>query len=280
MTGLFSFQTINCDLNPDTKTLWISPKGDSFQLNLEQLNEWNILLSWCYSRTEISNICIRSNSPVFCQDPNTDAIAHLDSEHFKKVYAKLHKVIFTSVFLPQTIIVDLAQGGSGLSAELALTGDLKIMNKEGSLSFNAMEKGLPTSQSTNIMLSFLIGQAKARKWILGGGTIQPTELISSGFIAHLYEGTEDKEKLVTKLQRQINTQSPVTRIQVKRLMLEPLLQQYETLMKEDCEIINASLSIEDWKRYSFCEKNQIPVEYLNPVELAKSINREEEKDYG
>ena len=209
------------------------------------LFELESLFAWCTTRVEINTIFIDSSSAEFSTGLDLDSLSSLSANQLNKINTKLHKIIFSMMQLPQTILMDLGHGCETIASEFALGADIRIAHKDAKVSFNHCHYGLVPAAGGMSMLSTLVAPSFSRAWILSGATITEQALTQSGFLTETY--SDNKNDLVSKILGKIANLAPVQRIQAKLGLFETLRPQFENGIVMDRKIAKASMVSEDWR---------------------------------
>jgi len=233
---------------------------------MEMLFELESLLAWCTSHIEINSIFINSSSVFFSQGIDKETLSSLNVTQIEKLTIKLQKIIFSMMQLPQTIVIDVAEGAQNIASEFIIGADLRIGKKGAKISFDHGRLGLIPSSGGMSMLSLIFGQAHAKNWLLTNDIISEESLHSSGFLQETYD-QENRQNLITKILRDINEIAPIQRIQTKLGLFESIRPQLEAGIMNDRKIAKASLISEDWKKI----KNK-PEENIDSFMPAKSMS--------
>lgn len=248
MQTLFNYTTLSTRLEKTTRTLFVTLNRPDWSnaFRLEMLFELEGLLAWCTTRVEINSIFFDSSTSIFSTGLEYETLSGTTSEHLSKVNAKLQKIIFAMMQLPQTIIMDLGEGSETLASEFALGADIRIASKSSQISFNHCKFGLVPAAGGMSMLSTLIAPSFARSWVLSGSPIKSDVLVESGFLNRTYDA-ESKTETIKELLNEIYKLAPVQRIQAKLGLFETLRSQFEAGIVMDRKIAKASMVSEDWR---------------------------------
>jgi len=248
MQTLFNYTTLSTRLEKTTRTLFVTLNRPDWNnaFRLEMLFELESLFAWCTTRVEINSIYIDSSSAHFSTGLEYETLSGTTAEHLSKVNAKLQKIIFAMMQLPQTIVMDLGDGAETLASEFALGADIRIASKDTQISFNHCQYGLVPAAGGMSMLSTLVAPSFARAWVLSGAPISQKVLIESGFLNKTYT-SENRSEVIKDLLNDIFKQAPVQRIQAKLGLFETLRPQFETGIVMDRKIAKASMVSEDWR---------------------------------
>jgi enoyl-CoA hydratase/carnithine racemase len=246
-TTLFNYTTLSTRLEKSTRTLFVTLNRPDWNnaFRLEMLFELESLFAWCTTRVEINTIFIDSSSAEFSTGLDLDSLSSLSANQLNKINTKLHKIIFSMMQLPQTIVMDLGHGCETIASEFALGADIRIAHKDAKVSFNHCHYGLVPAAGGMSMLSTLVAPSFSRAWILSGATITEPALTQSGFLTETY--SDNKNDLVSKILSRIANLAPVQRIQAKLGLFETLRPQFENGIVMDRKIAKASMVSEDWR---------------------------------
>ena len=248
MQTLFNYTTLSTRLEKTTRTLFVTLNRPDWNnaFRLEMLFELESLFAWCTTRVEINSIYIYSSSALFSTGLEYETLSGTTAEHLSKVNAKLQKIIFAMMQLPQTIVIDLGDGSETLASEFALGADIRIASQDTKISFNHCQYGLVPAAGGMSMLSTLVAPSFARAWVLSGAPIAQKVLVESGFLNRTYS-SENRSEVIKDLLNEIFNQAPVQRIQAKLGLFETLRPQFETGIVMDRKIAKASMVSEDWR---------------------------------
>ena len=265
MSNLFNYNTLLISLNPNTKTLIVRLNRPDVQnaINTEMAFELESVLAWAGSHLEVNSILLSSTSDIFSVGIDPHELNSMDKTRIKKLMTKIQKVIHAMFYLPQTILVDLKNGASGIGAELTLGADIRIANRDSYIEFNHNNQGLTPACGGVGILGAIIPKSFARNWVLTSNKIQTSEMLLSGFILDTYEEDED---LISNLLSNISKQSQMARIQTKRSLLEFISPILDRVLAKEALFANATMEAPDWKKYSESRINDSfdPVEFIAP----------------
>jgi len=245
MQNLFNYTTLSTRLEKTTRTLFVTLNRPDWSnaFHLEMLFELESLFAWCTSKVEINSVFIDSCTPIFSTGVNPATLSSESSQHLDKINQKLHKIIFSMMQLPQTIIIDLKDGSETLGSEFALGADIRISAHDSRIQFNHNHYGLVPCAGGMSMLSTLINPSFARHAVLTGS---PVELIHSGLISKTYS-PDERNEMIQDILMEISKCAPISRIQAKLGLFEALRSQIETGIVMDRKVAKASMISEDWK---------------------------------
>jgi enoyl-CoA hydratase len=248
MFQLFNYTTLSTRLEKSTRSLYITlnrpDRGNA--LHQEMLFELESLLAWCTSRVEINSIFIDSCTSDFSPGVEAAALPHMNAQQIEKLSTRLHKIIFSMMQMPQTVLIDLGDGAANWAMELALGADIRICSVNAELKFDHARLGLVPAAGGMSFLSHLVPASFARPWLATGLPIPNEQREASGLIHRTYDSTE-RSDVVHALLAAVAAQAPVQRIQTKLGLFEAHRQQIETALVADLKIAKASRVSEDWK---------------------------------
>lgn len=247
-SNLFNYTTLSTRLEKSTRTLFVTLNRPDWNnaFRLEMLFELESLFAWCTSRVEINTIFIDSSTSEFSPGLDLDSLSSLSASQLDKITTKLHKIIFSMMQLPQTVVVDMGDGSQTIATEFAMGADVRIASKNAHISFNHCEFGLVPAAGGMSMLSTLVSPTFARSWVLSGKPISESALLQSGFINQTYNSVS-KTEIISELLSSIAKLAPVQRIQAKLGLFENLRAQFENGIVLDRKIAKASMVSEDWR---------------------------------
>jgi len=248
MFQLFNYTTLSTKLEKSTRSLHITlnrPDRNN-ALHQEMLFELESLLAWCTARVEINSIYIDSCTSYFSPGLEAEALPGMSAQQLEKLSARLHKIIFALMQMPQTVIVDLGDGAANWAMELALGADIRIASVNAELKFDHTRFGLVPAAGGMSFLSHLVPAGFARAWLATGSNISMEQREASGLIHRSYDSTE-RSHLVHHLLKSVAEQAPVQRIQTKLGLFEAQRPAIEAALTQDLKIAKASRVAEDWK---------------------------------
>lgn len=271
MNALFNYSTINVSLHKGTRTLNITFKPESQNINLETLFELESILAWASNRVEIRSILLNSESDFFSEGIDKNRLPTMSASKLQKISEKLQKIVHAMYHLPQTIIMDLGGGCFDIASELALGADIRVASENTIIAFNHNRVGLTPSSGGIGFLCTIVGQAMARNWTLTGNEINSEQLKNSGFIMEQYSEEQAREELISNLLQSIYLSAPVQRMQTKLGLLEHARLELERATKYERSVGKAAMTSEDWKE----EK---PQDFMQGKHMSHSVKLSIVKD--
>ncbi len=148
--GLFSYSKLKTRLYLEEKSLEITFVDDYF--SSEMFFELESLLSWCKVHVEVHSIIFQGNKNQFSNGFNKEEIQNIDEEKLSRLQNKFENILTSMRELSQVLVMNLGNGAYEQGLELALHGDVLLVNDETKLSFNPLEYGLVPSFSTTKIL--------------------------------------------------------------------------------------------------------------------------------
>ena len=267
MTSLFNYNTINTYLFSDTRTLRIELDSN---FSFEMLFELESILSWCTNKPEINSVYFTAKNGIFPATFANDELQEMSVEKLQKFNTKLRKLVHAMFYLPQTIIMDLGNGTSDFGCELSIGADIRVGTVRMSLNWNHLRKGLVASAGGTGILPLIIGQAQSRKWLLSNQNIYAQELLQSGYLTQTYQVESENKKLL----REINLQSPVSRIQTKRALLESMRAQLDHGKEIDENITSGALICLDYQKWD--EENSQNIQFVKTTEFSQFLQEQQQ----
>jgi len=267
MAKLFSFKALE---------LYPLKKYQSLILELKQpyfdstsINELEIFFAWVCSHLEVNSILITSKDPIFSRGLDLREFKKMPQKGFEEMLNKFQRLIYSMFFLPQSIVMDLGEEATGVGIEFGIGADIRIARKGVKINFDHLRKGLVPSCGGVGFLESIIPQTFVRKWILLAGNISEGDLLNSGLIHELYDGSN--LDLSHKYLKNINKHPPIPRIQAKRSLLESFLPRIERALEFESKFAFAGMSLGDWKKILDNKKNP----HSSPRDLSKLLKFKE-----
>lgn len=247
MTPIFNYQTLDVNLQKETRTLRVTlGKKAHHHLSLEVLFELESLLAWAMSRVEIHSILIDSHGQFFSKGHDKRVLSNLTEEQITKFNKKLQKITQAIGMLSQIVIVDLQEGARNVACELALAADIRICHRTCKVAFDHTKLGVLPCSGGISHLSSIIGQANTKNWLLSAMDISASKLEQSGFVFDSYT-TQTRAEVTQNILESIHDQASVSRIQTKLGISENSREQIEKMMNFERQVSKAALISEDWK---------------------------------
>lgn len=273
---LFNFKTLDVYVNQDNKsmTVYLNRPEDDNAINVNMIFELERFLKWLSEHIEVHSVLFTSRSQTFSTGLDQKEFGAMEDWRVKELMMKLQKLIYSMFFLPQTIIFDLKEKASGVAVELAIGGDIRIARAGCKISFTHLSEGLIPSCGGIGFLGAFIPKSFVRSWLFGHGPIRQESLVNSGFLTKLYRGDENNSAI--KWQNKLSKCSPISRIQLKRSLLEPLLPQLEAALNFETRFFEAALKTGDWKAI-FNSKEGVEVPFTNAKTIREKINQEKQR---
>lgn len=242
--SLFNYNTLSVSLDKTTRSMTVELNRPELKnsLNTEMIFELETLFTWLSTHIEVKSIYLTGRGDYFCKGLDDEELSLWSEEKRQKNFEKVQKIIYSMFFLPQTIVVDLKKGCSGLGIELAMGADIRIAQKDASIDFNHLQKGIVPSCGGIGFTSTLFGNGVARQWLLSSKNVSANELLNSQVIVESYEQSTYKTYLTN-----ISTQSDIARIQTKRSLLECILPDLDLTIKWEKKFSIAGMCTEDWR---------------------------------
>ena len=220
MSTLFNYQTIKVSAIPKYKSIKVElhrPECNN-AVNNEMIFELESFLTWATSHLEIDSILFTSSSDLFSQGHDIIDSDFFSNEKLNSLLLRLQKIIYSMYFLPQTVVMDIQAGASGIGAELTLGGDIRLAKKSATISFNHASEGLvPTCGGVGI-LGAIIPKSYARSWLLSSKKVNAEEMLNSGLILEYYEDG-DRDEVILKTLRKM---CPIPILQLSKMVMSQL----------------------------------------------------------
>lgn len=269
MFQLFNYSTLHTRLCKSTRTLHITLNREQ-GFTHEMLFELESLLAWCTSRVEICSLFFTSTTPMLSTGIDRAALVQMSAAQVEKTQTRLHKIVYSLMQLPQTVVVDYRQGAFNWAMELGLGADIRICAKGAELKLDHTHLGLVPAAGGMGFLSLLVPVSHARQWVSTGCVIPESQLLSSGLIQSVYEESSHEE-VVQNVLANIFNQAPVQRVQAKLGLFESQRENYERAWNSDRKIAKASLISEDWKNIAPIPAPVAPAPFMPAKSMAYAV---------
>ena len=237
---IFSYNTIATTLVTDSKSLEI--KFRSKFINLESLFELESVLAWTAAHPEVQSLYITAYGDYFIQGIEPDEMKTMTPEKLQKILNKLSTIAQSLFCLPQTIVMDLKLGTTGIGLELALAADIRMCKAEAMFSLDHLTSGLTPACGLFSFLRPYLNQNVMRSLLLSGKKFDVTTMNIMGAWC-------DTDFHATTLLRQIFAQAPVARMQAKRGILgENFTEALKSKVEIERAIFNATVATGDYNQ--------------------------------
>lgn len=273
---LFNFKTLDVYVNSETKsmTVYLNREEQDNAINVDMIFELERFLSWLSEHVEVHAVLFTSRTQTFSTGLDQKEFSKMEDWRMKEIMMKLQKLIYSMFFLPQTIIFDLKESAHGVAAELSIGGDIRLARAGCKISFNHLSDGMIPSCGGIGFLGAFIPKSFVRSWLFGHGAIRQESLVNSGFLTKLYRG--DEYNSATRWLTKLSKCSPVSRIQLKRSLLEPLLPQLESALNFETKFFEAALKTGDWKAVFNSEDGE-EVPFTNAKTIRDQLAQENQR---
>ncbi|MBT3982557.1 MAG: enoyl-CoA hydratase/isomerase family protein [Bacteriovoracaceae bacterium] len=268
----FQYKTLNVDLQKETRSLLIELSKPNQKLCSKTIFELESILSWATSKIEISSILLTSNTPHFSLGWDPEEISCLDNNELAELLLRVQALTYGMLFLPQTVVVDLKNGVSGVASELVIGADIKIMATDGKVCFNHLKQGFTPSSGGIGFLPYFVPHGIYRNWILSGSPVEYSQLMSCGFVHQVYSDNT-KKSTTQNILNGINMQAPMARMQAKRAMLEGVMAQLDKGIEIEKKISLASLISHDWKEFVLTKMENVKANFHSAQEAIHCIRQ-------
>jgi enoyl-CoA hydratase/carnithine racemase len=243
--SLFNYNTLCVSLDKTTRSLSIELNRPELgnALNTEMIFELETLFTWLSTHIEVKSIYFTGKGDYFCKGLDDEELATWSEEKRQKNFEKVQKLVYSMFYLPQTILVDLKKGCSGLGVELAMGADIRIAHESCNLHFNHLQKGIVPSCGGIGFTNALLGNAVARQWILSSMEVKTASLLATQTIVESY----NEESTYMNFLTNISNQSEIARIQAKRSLLESIMPEIDRTIKWEKRFSIAGMCTGDWR---------------------------------
>lgn len=269
--NLFCFQSLDISLSPKSKALKVVMKikhQGNFLIE-STLDELEQLFEWATHHIEVNTILLTADGNNFGEGLSPKQWENLETQSLNQFTKRLQKFVYSMLFLPQTIIVNLKDGAKGLSAELSLGADLRLAYQGATLTFNHLQHGITPASGGICLLGLMTNWNKSKNWVLTGETIKDKELIESGLIHETFN--RDNQIFLESFLEKISQQAPVQRIQAKRAFLELILNHIEKGSGTETSVALAGNATNDWKEFIKAKLEGRGPNFTNPKNISKII---------
>lgn len=273
--SLFDFKTIKVHLLLKTRSLKVEIQNSYF--DSQMLDDFEQLFDWLAAHCEVNAVIIQGHNPKyllkdFCPD---EFISLSDSEHYHFL-ERFSSVVKAMFYLPQTIIMDLAENAQALALEFSLGADIKIASKNCSAYYCWTHKGRVHASGGLSLASQLYGHSLVRFWTQSSRSIAKEQIIASGLIHQFYS---DREQCLSEHLNDIIQQAPIARIQNKRALLDQLSPILEENSFTETEFSIAALGQRDWHQYLISQKEVRSVQFQSAKSLAYRLKENKKRGH-
>lgn len=236
---IFSYNTIATTLITDSKSLEI--KFRNKYLSIESLFEFESIISWCATHSEVQTITITVYGDYFLQGIDPAELKEMSEDKLKKIINKVSTIAQSIYCLPQTVIMDLKKSAVGFGLELALAADIRVCDPKATFCFNQLNYGLIPSVGTFSFLYAYLNKNILRSLVLSSREFGVETM-------NLLGGYCEITSSATELIKHIFTQAPIARMQAKRGFVGEVFNQSLTEKIEvEKGLFNVTVATEDYK---------------------------------
>lgn len=235
---IFDYTTFSSALLLETKGLEISFREEF--ISTEMLFELESILAWCTTHTEVKSILFTSFGDNFLQGFNYEEFKNYDAEKIQKLNSKLHTIIQSLTYLPQTIVVDMKNSSKNEGLTISLAADIRFAKPEAKFKFDELTHGLMNASGLFSVVSDKINKTVLRALTLSGIEFGISEINDLGG----YTFTNGELESVLK---NINQQASVARVQTKCAHIG-LVDETKKAQEFMQKLLNATLEANDYKK--------------------------------
>ena len=147
---LFCFQSLQVSVHPKSKNLQIVMKiaKNKDYLSLALINELEQLFQWIGQHLEINTVLLSPDGDHFGRGIDPEEWKNQTTPELNRFIKRVQQFVYSLFFLPQTVVMDLKSGATGISSELAIGADLRISYNNAILKFDHLQHGLFFKQKT------------------------------------------------------------------------------------------------------------------------------------
>ena len=247
MISIFNYNTLRVCLNKETKSIDIKLYRPHYNnaINMEMIIELESVFNWLTGHMEVQSVYLTGEADLFSSGLDKSEIVKMSHDKLRQMLLRIQKITYSLFFLPQTIVVDFKNRAQGVAVEMTAGADIRLAKTKAVILLDHLSKGMiPVSGGIGI-LGEVISKNFIRSWILSSRPIPEDDLLRSGFIRQLY----NKRNPSSRYLKDIAKQSPISRIQCKRVLLESILPEIDRGLKYEQEMATAGLYSGDWKKY-------------------------------
>ena len=257
---IFNYSTIATTLITDSKSLEI--KLRSPYLNSETLFELESILAWCSVHPEVQSLSLTVYGDDFILGFNPEELKNMSEEKIQKQMNKTSIIIQTFFCLPQTVIMDLKKKASGIGLEIALAADIRVCDPKATFKLDYLKLGFSPACGLFSFLKPFINVNALRTLLLSGKEFGVSELV-------LLSGPIETERSVTSIIKEIFTQAPVARMQVKRGLINDVFnEELKHKIEIEKELFNGTLATGDFRQNE---------QFMSPTQLKEKISAQNPK---
>lgn len=270
LTNVFDYNQMKVYLIPKTRSIRIVLQQE--YLNKEMLFELESIFNWLSAHPEINSCVLQNSGNIFCSGWDSHELLNMNDKKHCQILGRLQKLVVGMFYLPQTIVVDLGEGASGLGAELALGADFRVARNGARIHFCPLSEGRVNTCGGVGILESIVPAHFARQWNLIAEPIPAEQLIYSGLVYQFYSSADST---INQMLEKFNQQSPVARIQTKRSLLEGIRHKLESLKNREFHFANAALAQRDWQEALLAKNDKREPSFCSVKELSTTLKEKE-----
>jgi len=262
MHQFFDYKHIQIDFNFDTKSIKAAILPEFLTNDL--LSELENFFNWLASKKEVHSVLLSSHNDFFSKGINPKELKAMEPEDLQLYSSKVYKLSLAMLYLPQCFIIDAKKGASNFAIELMAGADLRVAASNAKFHLNHLGLGLlPASGGMSILASDL--PSAFFKALSSGFNKDVKSLISIGWLASSYT-QKDHSKSIQSVLKEIYSQSPVERVQLKSFLNQDRIVQIKDLRQKEVRYFKACLITQDWQD----SKSSMPLKHFSTaVRVAK-----------
>lgn len=161
-----------------------------------------------------------SRGPIWIAGGDLQELAQLSSREEAESYANLYQKIVAglrSLPIPVVMLIEGQTIGGGI--EFALGADIRIARSTASFHFKQTAVGLATGYGGSTYLKELVGDSRARAWLLLNRHLTCQEAYQQGLIHQIVDLEDGSDSILNKLAETFAQQSPEGLAAQKKMLL-------------------------------------------------------------
>lgn len=220
----------------------------SSYLHSQLIYEMESICSYLSKNPSLETVLLTSEKNQFSLGVDPHEMELMNNAEWMDYVIHLRKLILVFLHLPQIIILDLCKGANDEGLEMAFSCDLRVAHRESKFQLNHLKQGKILSGASIRMLHHLAPLSIIQKWIFHSNEILISEMTSFGLIHQIYS-QDTREQTLQNIIQHLNSLPIIQRIQMKKLLVDPMIKEILIEWKNETELIKASIDTNDWKEF-------------------------------
>lgn len=171
----------------------------------EMIEELNATIEAAHEDDDVYAIVLTGKGRGFCTGADTSGLDEADDRLASATRLwKVQNVVRQLYFGPKPVVAAVNGPAIGAGCDFALACDLRVMSEDAYLREQFVNIGLIPGDGGGWLLPRLVGESKAKEYILTGKDITPEEADDAGLVTSVVPGSETMEAARDLADRLVN----------------------------------------------------------------------------